>query len=108
MQLIQFVKEVYLAGYAVCFRLSRSRNVNYKAGGAIGFITLVGGLIIIGILFHVQILIRSKFIFSKPVVIVAITALFFINQYFLTVRRHGIKFEREFDNLEKGGELLWW
>jgi hypothetical protein len=101
MQLIQFFKEVYLAGYVLCFRLSRSRNVNYKAGGAIGFITLVEWLILIGIVLYVQISIRNKFVFPKPLVIFAFITLFFVNQYFLTVRRHGIKFERDFDSLEK-------
>ncbi len=105
MQVIQFVKEVYLAGYAVCFRLSRARNVNYKAGGAIGFITLIEWFIFLGILSYVQISIRSKFVFSKPIVIIAFIALFFANQYFLTVRRHGIKFEREFDSLEKSRRI---
>jgi hypothetical protein len=74
--MIQFLKEVYLTGYVLCFRLSRSRNVNYKAGGAIGFITLVEWFIFLGILSYVQISIRSKFVFSKPVVIIAFIALF--------------------------------
>jgi hypothetical protein len=99
--MIRFVRQLYLTGFAVSFRLSRSKNVNYRAGGAIGLITLVEWLILIGILSYVQILVRSKFVFAKPVVVIAFIALFFVNQYFLTVRSHGIKFEREFDSLEK-------
>lgn len=101
MRAIQFVKEVYLTGYILCFRLSRSKDFDYKAGGAIGLITLVEWLIFVGILFYVQISIGSKFVFPKAVVIIAFIALFFVNQYFLTMRRLGIKFEREFDKLDK-------
>jgi hypothetical protein len=99
--MLRLLRQLYLAGFVVSFRLSRSKNVNYRAGGAIGLITLVEWFILIGILSCVQISVGSKFVFAKPIVIIAFIALFFVNQYFLTVRRHGIKFEREFDSLEK-------
>lgn len=99
--MIRFVKQLYLTGFAVIFRLSRSKDVDNRAGGAIGLITLIEWFILIGILFYVQILVGSKFVFAKPVVIISFIALLFVNLYFLAVRRHGIKFEREFDSLEK-------
>lgn len=104
----RFFREIYLTGFTIIFRLSRARNINYKAGGAVGAVTMIEWLIFVGISGYIEMILDKKhlFLFSKPVVIVAFFALWLMNDYMLCVCGHGIKFAREFDSVGKSRRIL--
>jgi hypothetical protein len=106
--MIRFAKELYLTGFAIIFRLSRVKDIAYKAGGAIVAVTLVESCILMGMSWYIEILVGKKnlFLLPKPAVLIAYFALFFVNGYFLFFRKHGIKFANEFDSLPKSRRVL--
>ncbi|MGD0351701.1 MAG: hypothetical protein ABSB84_15505 [Verrucomicrobiota bacterium] len=104
--MIQFIKEVYLTGFAIIFRRARVKQIGYKAGSAIAILTLVEWLILVGISGYVEMFLGKRFLLSKPAVIIAFFALFLMNEYVLFVRGHGIKFAHEFDSLEKSRRIV--
>jgi hypothetical protein len=104
--MIRFFKEVYLTGFAIVFRLSRARDIAYKAGGAVGAITVVEWFVIEGLRGYIDIFLNKKIIFSKPIVLIAFFVLFLVNGYVLFFRGHGIKFAHEFNSLEKSRRIL--
>jgi hypothetical protein len=106
--MIRFFKEVYFTGFAIIFKMSRTKRIGYKAGNAICAITVIELLILIGILGVVEMLLNKPklFYFSRPVVITTILALYFANMYVLCIRRYGIKFAHEFDSLKQSRKTL--
>ena|SRR5579859_3112793 len=104
--LIRFFKEVYLTGYVVIFKMGRVKDLAFRAGGAIGIVTLIEWLFLIGISDCIEMFFKTKFILSKPAVYLTLFALFLINEYILFLRGHGTKFEREFDSLSKSRKSL--
>ena len=104
--MIRFLKDVYLAGFAIVFRLSRAKDIAYKAGSATGALTVIDWFIMIGIFGYIEMSLDKQFMFSKPLVIIAFFALFFLNGYVLFVRGHGVKFAREFDHMEKSRRIV--
>jgi hypothetical protein len=105
--MIRFFKELYLTAFTILFRLP-GRTPLAKIGTSIAAITLVEGFILIDISSYIDILIGEKFLlsFSKPVIVIIFVALGFLNQYLLYIRGYGIKFEREFDKLNKYRRIL--
>jgi hypothetical protein len=39
--MIRFLKEIYLTGFTILFKLSRAKKITYRAGGAMTIITLI-------------------------------------------------------------------
>jgi hypothetical protein len=99
--IIQFIKEIYLTGFAIIFRHARVKQVGYKAGSAITIIALIEGFIVIGILANLEIFFGGKVFLSKPQIVVIYFTLVLLNLYILLIRGHGIKFAHNFDNLKK-------
>jgi hypothetical protein len=99
--LIQFLKEIYLTGFAIIFNASRVRKISYKAGGATNFVAVIEWFVLLGIFGFIEIFLNIKIPLSKLTVLIAYFALFFINDYFLNVRGYGIKFAHEFEGFEK-------
>ena len=99
--MFRFFKEIYLTGFAIIFRLSRAKDIDFKVGAAIAVITLVEWFFFEGLRGYIDIFLNRIVIVSKPVVIITFFALFFVNQYVLTIRGHGIKFAHGFDSLDK-------
>lgn len=99
--MIQFLKEIYLTGFTIFFRISRPKDIAYKAGFAIGGVTLIQSFILIGIFYCIQMFLNKQILLSKPALGIAVFILFLINEYILYIRKHGIKFEREFNSLKK-------
>jgi hypothetical protein len=104
--MIRFFKEVYLTGFVLWFRFSRSKNFNYKAGGAVAIVTLVESLVLMGISFCVEMFVGKRLILPKPIVIITFLALSLVNGYLLISRSYGVKFDREFDELEKSRRIV--
>jgi hypothetical protein len=104
--MIRFAKEIYLTGFVIIFRLSRVKDIAYKAGGAIGAITVVEWFALEGLRADIDTFLNRNTIFSKPVVYAAFFALFLMNGYVLFFRGHGIKFAREFESMRKARRIV--
>jgi hypothetical protein len=92
--------------------MSRSKKISYKAGGAMTIITLIEAFNLSNIMCWLDIFAGKRILprFSEPEVLLAFLALGFLNLYVLFLCGftffHGIKFEREFDNLKKSRKIL--
>jgi hypothetical protein len=106
--MFRLLKEIYLTGFTLLFRLSRSKKIGYKVGGACAVLTLVEWFNLLNISSWIDILSGKQVLppFSEPEVLLAFFALGFLNIYVLFVRGHGIAFEREFDKLGKSRRIL--
>jgi hypothetical protein len=110
--MIRFLKEIYLTGFTLLFRLSRAKKITYKAGGAMTIITLIETFNLLNISLCIEMFVGKQIVprFSEPEVVLAFLALGFLNLYALFfcgfTFSHGIKFEREFDNLKKSRKIL--
>jgi hypothetical protein len=106
--MIRFLKDLYLTGFTVLFRIRPRGKISTRAGRAIGGVTLIEWFILVGISSCIEMLLGKRFLFyfSKPVIVSAFFALFLVNQYVLYIRGHGIKFDREFNNLGKSRKIV--
>jgi hypothetical protein len=104
--MIRFAKELYLTGFAIIFRLSRQKDIAYKAGGAVAAITVIEWFIILGIYGYIETFLRKNTIYPKSAVLIAFFTLYMLNGYILFFRRHGIKFAQKFDGLEKSRRVI--
>lgn len=105
--MIRFLKEIYLTGFTIVFKISRARKITYRAGGAITIITLIEWFNLLNISSCIEMFIGKQFSprLFEPEVLLAFLALGFLNSYVLFIRGHGIKFEREFENLKKSRRI---
>lgn len=108
MSMIRFLKDVYLTGFTIVFRISRAKAIGYKVGGACAILTLVEWFNLVNISSWLDIFAGKELLprFSEPEVLLAGFVFFSINVYVLFTLRHGIKFEREFDYLAKSRKIL--
>jgi hypothetical protein len=105
--MIRFFNEVYLTGFTILFRISRAKKITYKAGGAVAAIMMIQWLILIEIPGYVAMYYGKKMPdLSKPEILVITFAIYLVNLYVLYIRGYGIRFEREFDSLEKPKRIL--
>jgi energy-coupling factor transporter transmembrane protein EcfT len=104
--MIRLVKEIYLTAFVIIFRLSRAKDIAYRAGGAIAVITVVECLILIGISGYLEKFLGKTYLISKPIFYIGFFAIVFVNGYFLFFRGNGIKFNQEFDGLEKSRRVV--
>ena len=110
--MIRFLKEVYLTGFAVVFKLSRAKKIAYRAGGAVTIITLIESFNIINILSWIDIFAGKQIApgLSEPEILLAFFVLCFLNLYFLIICGftfvQGLPFEHEFDLLKKSRKIL--
>jgi hypothetical protein len=107
--IFQFLKELYLAEFTSFYKASSGSwtpGIN-AAKGATG-VALFEWIILAGIASWLDILAGTRFLlqFSKLAIVIAFFALYFVNYYVLVTRGHGIKFEREFNNLKKSKRTL--
>ena len=104
--MIRFLKEIYLTAFTLLFRIPGG-NTSGKIWGAIGIIQVIEGITLVNIVFWIEILTGTRFlIFSKLACVILALALYYPNNHVLVTRGHGIKFEREFDNLKKSRKIL--
>jgi hypothetical protein len=112
--MIRFLKELYLTGFTLGFRFRIPQRFGggwgpiIDAGKGAGFLSLITFVILMDIGDWIEIYVGTRFSFhSDPWVIRASgLALYLANYYVLVIRGHGIKFEREFDKLEKSRKIL--
>jgi len=111
--MIQFFKEIYLTAFSILFKIPGG-NTKGKIAGAVTLITLIEWLILAGIASWIDIFTGTRFLLSdanslissKLIVVVLLLALGSVNNRVLVTRGHGIKFEREFNNLKKSRKNL--
>ena len=99
--MIAFLKDTYLTAFALGYRLSRSKDQAYKVVGGITPPTVFEFLILLGASDYLQMYLGKKVVLSKLAVYVVSFALYFVNMYVLYLRGHGVKFERDFDSVER-------
>jgi hypothetical protein len=106
--MIRFIKELYLASFALVYRISRQPDVAIRTGAAIAPLVLIQCLNITNIQSCIEIYFGKKGLFdSSRLTTLAIFSTFaFINSYFLVIRGYGTKFVHEFDKLEKSRRIL--
>ncbi len=111
--MIRFLKELYLTGFTLGFRFRiaggwgrwvPSLGPIMDAGKGVFFVWVIMFLILEGIKSYIEIHVGTQV--NSPWEFAAVMALYFANHYILVTRGHGIKFEREFDNLEKNRKNL--
>lgn len=101
--MIQFIKECYLASFAIVFRVSRQPNIDIRTGGAIAPIVLVESVNLQNMQSCIEMYLNKKGLFGASTLIMLITfsVLLLGNYYYLVFRGHGIKFAHGFNNLKK-------
>jgi H+/Cl- antiporter ClcA len=104
--MIRFLKEVYLTGFAIIFKISREKDVGFRIGIAIGPVAFVESLFLIGISDCIQMFLNKRILFSNSQAAIAFFILFFVNMYFLWLRGYGVKFADKFDGLKKSRRIL--
>ncbi len=106
--MIRFLKEIYLTGFTLVFRLSRGKDIACKVGGACAILILIEEFNLSNIMCWLDIFTGKQVLprFSGPEVWLAGFVLFSINVYVLFTLRYGINFEREFNKLEKTRKIL--
>jgi hypothetical protein len=108
--MIQFLKELYLTGYVFFYRASsRSWSHAYNVGKGIAGVSLFVSLILLGINGWIEILVGKQFFIphvSRLDGWVEAFVTFLANYYILVVRSHGIRFEKDFNNLKKSKQTF--
>lgn len=110
--MIRFFKELYLAEFAFIFKTwSSSRwrsswkpSPSLKAGVGVAGVSIFVSLLVIVIGGWIEILIGKQFLphnIPRWGIWIATLVVYLMNYYVLVIRGHGIRFERDFDNLEK-------
>jgi len=112
--MVRFFKQLYLTGFTVGFRLRMPERLGggwgpiIDAGKGILVVSLIAFINLTNIADWIEIHNGTRFSFdSDPwVTKAAVLALYLMNYYVLVTRGHGIKFEREFNHLEKSRKIL--
>ena len=109
--MIRYITELYLTGFAVFFRFRPNQKVSIRAGRAITAITFILWMAFLALFCIIEIFSGRIFLnqATKLTIIVAWFGCYFINMHILYVRGHGVRFEREFDKMERSARnlLIW-
>jgi hypothetical protein len=109
--MIRFLKEIYLTGFTILFKLSRAKKITYRAGGAMTIITLIESFNLTNISSWIDIFAGKQIAprLSEPEYILVFLVLAYLNLYVLIVCgftfSHGLPFEHEFNNLKKSRKI---
>jgi ABC-type transport system involved in Fe-S cluster assembly fused permease/ATPase subunit len=108
MLMIRFLKELYFVGFVFFYRASNkswSHSINLARGAA--GVSFFGWIMLLTISMWVEIFDGRQFlVFDLWKVGIAIFAIYCVNYYVLVIRGHGIRFEREFNNLKKSKQTF--
>jgi hypothetical protein len=102
--MFRFLKELYLTGFTLGFKFAHERwTPLINLGKGVAGVTLFEAFIFMEIAVWIAIYFGMKSFFDadKWTIGAIFMALCAANHYILVIRGHGIKFEREFSNLEK-------
>jgi hypothetical protein len=107
--MIRFLKELYLAEFTFFYRASsKSWSHGANAGKGAAGVSLVLSLILMGISLWIEIFTRSQFlpVLNRWETWIASLAFIVVNYYVLVIRGHGIRFERELNDLKKSKQTF--
>lgn len=115
--MIRFFKEVYLTVFALGYkagiaggwqRMNRKFGIIMDVGKGVLLVWLIEFFILKGIESYIEIHVGKRFSFDSSLwAKIAISfAVYYVNYYVLVTLGHGIKFEREFNNLKKSRKIL--
>lgn len=103
--MILFLKELYLVGFVLLFRAVKQGSITKRAGRAVAVIAVVEWFLLLEILTQSEMFFNKRFDLPKIAILFFMFALFLINQYFLFMRRLGLNFEKEFNNLKQARRI---
>jgi hypothetical protein len=110
--MFRFLKEIYLTGFTILFKLSRAKKISYRTGGAATIITLIEAFNLTNISSWIDIFAGKQIVprLSEPEIILVFLVLAYLNLYLLIICGftfgHGLPFEHEFNNLKKSRKIL--
>jgi len=107
--IFQFLNELYLTCFTLFFRVGIYRwPLHVEFSKAAALVTLIEWFILLEIASWIDICLGTRFLLNvgKWVAVTAFLALCFPNYYVLVIRGHGVRFEREFNKLEKSRKNL--
>jgi hypothetical protein len=107
--MIRFLKEIYLTGFTFFYRASnKSWSHGANAGKGAAGVSLFAWINLLTISMWIDILDGRQFllVFDRWKVGIAVLAFFCANYYALVIRCHGIRFERQFNNLQKSKQTF--
>jgi hypothetical protein len=104
MFMIRFLRELYFVGFTIFFRASNkswSHSINLARGAA--GVSFFGWIMLLTIRMWIEVFNGNRFflMFNQWEVGIAAFVIYCVNYYVLVIRGHGIRFEREFNNLQK-------
>jgi len=111
--MFRFFKELYLTGFTLLYKIPGG-TPHSKTGTSVPVVALFEVAFLAGVSSWIDIFIGERFLLSssnslashKIVFLLFFIALSLVNYHILITRGHGIKFEREFNNLEKSRRIL--
>jgi len=106
--MFRFLKEIYLTGFTLGFKFACERwTPLINLGKGVTAVALFEAFILMGIAGWIDVYLGSRTFLSasKMAVGIAFLVLCAANHYILVIRGHGIKFERDFSNLEKSRKI---
>jgi hypothetical protein len=109
--MIRYITEIYLTGFAIFFRFRPNQKNSTRAGRAISAITFILWIALLALFCLIEMLSGQRLLnqISKLTIVVAWFGFYLINMHILYVRGYGVRFEREFDKLDKSArDLLIW
>lgn len=117
--MIRFFKDVYLTIYTLGYKCNVAGGwgrINHRfglimdQGKGVFLVTIIEFFILVGIKSSVEVHFGTRFSFLDSAqwvsAVVVAYALYLPNYFVLIKRGHGIKFEREFNSLEKSRKIL--
>lgn len=108
---MRYIKEIYLTGFAVLFRLRPNQRASTRAGRAISALTIILWIAFWALLCLIEMLSGKRFLtqVGKLEIVGAWFAFYLINLQILYVRGYGVRFEREFDKMDNPAKrlLIW-
>jgi hypothetical protein len=111
--MIRFFKELYLTGFTLLYKIPGG-TPHSKTGTSVPVIALFEVAFLAGVLSWIDISNGKRFLLSssnslashKIVFLFFFIVLSLVNYHILVTRGHGIKYEREFNNLKKSRKIL--
>ncbi|HEV2327423.1 MAG TPA: hypothetical protein VGY56_01395 [Verrucomicrobiae bacterium] len=109
--MIKYVTEIYLTGFAIFFKFRPDQKASTRAGRATTVVTFFLWIALLALLGLIEMISGRQFLKQVPklTIVVVWIGLYLINMHFLYLRGYGIRFEQEFDKLDKSAKnlLIW-
>jgi hypothetical protein len=111
--MFRFFKDIYFTAFTILYKIPGGTHSS-KSGTSVAAIAVIEWLFFAGIASWIDIFIGKRLLLtdanslasSKLVIVIIFIALGLVNYRILVIHGHGIKFEREFNNLKKSKRVF--